>query len=167
MTYAVAKTNEPVVHQSEVVPTIAQPSNAQRNNPKRRKMIKSFFRLAHKQRCPKVRKRVPTNGLVIGDNESGYQEPNSQLSLDTEAAPQHGQKRSHSEAFPESPKHTAISQRPPRRNKARWPLVQSDDRAADNNDNESLTESLSGVQALLQRWFDASATDVLLRSSDN
>ena len=105
---------------------------------------------------------------VDGLGDGGYQDHHTpQLRLDTENVPQHGQKRSHSGAFQGSLEHTALSQRPPRRNKACEPLSQADDPPADNDNNESSTENLSGVQALLLRWFDANSTDVLLRPSDD
>lgn len=79
---------------------------------------------------------------------------------------QNGRKRSHEDAFPKSPEQTVVSQRPERRLKGRELSAQAIEHSVDSKNNGKSTENLSGVQALLLRWFDASATAVLLRPSD-
>jgi hypothetical protein len=83
-----------------------------------------------------------------GDSVAGAREHTPQLPPKTDRTQQHGQKRSYSAAFPVPPK--------------RLPVAPCRKRRASSLD----TDSLSGVQALLQRWFDASATAVLLSPSD-
>jgi hypothetical protein len=109
----------------------------------------------------------------LADDVDRAQENTSQVQVDAENAPQHGQKRSRSEAFPELPEHTPISKRRKRRAISLSPRigevcessVEAVELPTDSNKSEFSTESLSGVEALLQRWFDASATAVLLRPS--
>lgn len=111
-------------------------------------------------------------GLVDGVGRA--KDHDSQTQVDTENAPQHGQKRSRSDAFLGSPEHTPVSQRRKRRAISLSPRVgevcessvAAVELPTDCNKSEISTESLSGVEALLQRWFDASATAVLLRPSD-
>jgi hypothetical protein len=111
-------------------------------------------------------------GLVDGVGRAQHHD--SQTQVDTENAPQHGQKRSRSDACQELPEHRPISQRRKRRAISLSPRIgevcESSAKAVelptDSNKSETSTESLSGVEALLQRWFDASATAVLLRPSD-
>ena len=79
---------------------------------------------------------------------------------------QNGRKRAHEDAFPKSPGQTAVSQRPKRRLKVCELAARVIEHPVNSNNNGKSTEDLSGVQALLLRWFDASATDVLLRPSD-
>lgn len=90
-----------------------------------------------------------------------------QPQVDTANAPQPGQKRSHSDAFLGCPERAPISPRQRRRIELSEPSVKGSKRpAAESNNIDASTEGISGVEALLQRWFDASATDVLLRPSD-
>jgi hypothetical protein len=101
------------------------------------------------------------------------QDHTSQVQVDTENAPQHGQKRSRSDAFLELPEHTPISERRKRRAISLSPhigevcesSVKTAELPTSSNKSEISTESISEVEALLQRWFDASATAMLLRPS--
>jgi hypothetical protein len=110
----------------------------------------------------------------LADGVDPAQDHTSQVQVDTKNAPQHGQKRSRSDAFLGPSERTPISQRRKRRAILLLPRIgevcESSVKAAelptDSNKSEISTESLSGVEALLQRWFDASATAMLLRPSD-
>lgn len=103
------------------------------------------------------------------------QDGTSQIEMNTENAPRHKLKRSHSDAFPESPEHTPMSQYRKRRAASLSPrtgeacessgeTVEAIELPTDSTSNEVSADGLLGVEALLQRWFDASATAVLLPS---
>lgn len=97
----------------------------------------------------------------------------SQNRMDAETAPQHGQKRSHSDAILSSAKHTPSPRRKrravtlsPRTGEVCESSVEAAELPADSSKNEVPTDSLSGVEALLQRWLGASATAMFLRHSN-
>ena len=109
----------------------------------------------------------------LAGSVGGLQGHTSQIRVDAETAPQHGQKRSHSDAILGSAKHTPSPRRKrravtlsPRTGEVCESSVESAELPADSSKNEVPTDSLSGVEALLQRWLGASATAMLLRPSN-
>jgi hypothetical protein len=106
---------------------------------------------------------------------SGAQRHRPKLSLDTNIAQQRGQNRSYVYVLP--PSTTCATMSPCRKRRAVSPptrtgevcesSVEVTELPTDSDNNEISTDGLLGVEALLQRWFDASATAVILRSSDS
>jgi hypothetical protein len=90
-------------------------------------------------------------------------------------AQQYGQKRSHSNAFPESTTHEDISKSaknligsyPSRAGGVCDSCVQPVETPDNSNKDEASTESVSGIQALMHRWFDASATAKLFETHND
>lgn len=117
---------------------------------------------------PQVSHMPPVDGIAspISDDTALCRPSLPWNVITTDNTLQHGQKRSCEGAFPGSQEHTATSQCPKRRCESHG---LSEPRLKPSVDNRKIgmsTESLSGVQALLQRWFDASAADVLLGPLD-
>ena len=79
---------------------------------------------------------------------------------------QTGRKRSHGDAFPRSPGQTAISECPMRPLKVRELSTRAMEHLVDSNNDGKSIENLSGVQALLLRWFEAGAAALVLSPSD-
>lgn len=102
------------------------------------------------------------DGGLKDDDVGSVLDHTSHAQKDTENAQQHSQKRSHLDAFPGSPEDTPISQCRKRRKSP----VGTTELFTDRENDEVPNDSLLGVEALLQRWFDASAASLLLRSSD-
>jgi hypothetical protein len=117
----------------------------------------------------------PTFDGGLGDVVGCAQNRASQIRMDTEHSSQHGQKRSHSNAFPDSMTQMPVSQYPKPwatslpspTGEACGSSVEAAELPTDSDNDKISTDRLSGVEALLQRWFDASATAVLLRPSDS
>jgi hypothetical protein len=101
------------------------------------------------------------------DHESDAQGRPSQLPLATENAQLHGRKRPHSSAFLGLPAKPSCRKRratevPCTKGEIRKASAGADELTADSNEDEVSTNSLSGIQALMERWFNASATAELL-----
>ena len=90
----------------------------------------------------------------------------SSSAMSTGVTQQNGRKRSHEDAFPRSPGQTAKSECSMRTLKVRELSARTIEHPVDSNDHEKSTENFSGVQALLLRWFEASAAAVVLGSFD-
>jgi len=117
----------------------------------------------------------PTFDGGLGDVVGCAQGHTSQVQMDTEHSSQHGQKRSHSDAFPEPMRMMPVSEypecqatsHPPPAGEACGSSVEAAELPTDSDNDKISTDRLSGVETLLQRWFDASATAVILRSFDS
>ena len=102
--------------------------------------------------------------IEMGSPFSRSSSPSSAMS--TGRLQQNGRKRSHEDAFPRYLGQTAMPESPMRPLKIRELSARATEHPVNSNDNGKSIENLSGVQALLLRWFEASAAAVVLRPFD-